>query len=58
MEKNKKLIIAIIVLIAAIVGVSFLAFYQFHKNQEMTELFAIDKQDMENVYFKFDTKYY
>ena len=57
MEKNKKLIIAIIVLIAAIVGVSFLAFYQFHKNQEMTELFAIDKQEMENEYSTFATQY-
>ena len=57
MEKNKKLIIAIIVLIAAIVGVSFLAFYQFHKNQEMTELFVIDKQEMENEYSTFATQY-
>ena len=48
MEKNKKLITAIILLIVIIAGVSFLALNEFRKNKEMTEVFAVEKQEMEN----------
>lgn len=57
MEKNKKLIIAIIALIVIVAGVSFFAFTQFHKNQQMTEMFAIEKEEMENDYSQFATQY-
>ena len=57
MEKNKKLIIVIAALIVIIAGVSFFAFNEMHKNKEMTELFAIEKQEMENEYSTFATQY-
>ena len=44
MEKNKKLIIVIAALIVVIAGVSFLAFNEFRKNKEMTEVFASKKK--------------
>ena len=57
MDKNKKLIIIIILLIAIIGGVSFFAFYQVKENKEMTELFAIEKEEMENEYTTYATQY-
>ncbi|WP_177602081.1 hypothetical protein [uncultured Phocaeicola sp.] len=58
MDKNKKLvvIIGILVTIIAIVS-SFLAFNESRKNKEMSELFAIEKQEMENEYSTFATQY-
>ena len=53
MEKNKKLIIVIAALIVVIAGVSFLAFNEFRKNKEMTEVFAVEKEEMENEYKHF-----
>ncbi len=57
MEKNKKLLIVIITLIALIAGVSFFAFNEMRKNKEMTQLFAIEKEEMENEYSTFATQY-
>lgn len=57
MEKSKKLVIAIIALIVLVAGVSFFAFTQFHKNRQMTELFAIEKEEMENECSTFATQY-
>lgn len=57
MEKNKKLIIVIAALIVVIAGVSFLAFNEFRKNKEMTEVFAVEKEEMENEYSTFATQY-
>ena len=57
MEKNKKLIIVIAALIVVIAGVSFLAFNEFRKNKEMTEVFAVEKEEMENEYTTFATQY-
>ena len=57
MDNNKKLIIIIILLIAIIGGVSFFAFYQVKENKEMTELFAIEKEEMENEYTTYATQY-
>ena len=57
MDKNKNLIIIIILLIAIIGGVSFFAFYQVKENKEMTELFAIEKEEMENEYTTYATQY-
>ena len=57
MDKNKKLIIIIILLIAIIGGISFFAFRQVQENKEMTELFAIEKEEMENEYTTYATQY-
>ncbi len=57
MNKNKIQIIIIVLLIVIIGGVSFFAFYQVKENQEMTELFAIEKEEMENEYTTFATQY-
>ena len=57
MDKNKIQIIIIVLLIAIIGGVSFFAFNQVKENQEMTELFAIEKEEMENEYTTFATQY-
>lgn len=57
MDKSKKLIIVIIGLILLCGGVSFYAFQQNQKNQEMSELFAIEKEEMENEYTHFATQY-
>ena len=47
MDKSKKLIIVIILLIIIIGGVSFYAFHQAKENKEMSELFAVEKLEME-----------
>lgn len=57
MDKSKKLIIVIIGLILLCGGMSFYAFQQNQKNQEMSELFAIEKEEMENEYTHFATQY-
>lgn len=57
MDKNKNLIIIIVLLIIIIGGISFFAFYQVKENKEMTELFAIEKEEMENEYTTFATQY-
>ena len=57
MDNNKKLIIIIALLIVIIGGVSFFAFYQVQENKEMTELFAIEKEEMENEYTTYATQY-
>lgn len=57
MDKSKNLIIIIVLLILIIGGVSFFAFRQVQENKEMTELFAIEKEEMENEYTTFATQY-
>lgn len=57
MDKSKNLIIIIILLVIIIGGVSFYAFRQTQENKEMTELFAIEKEEMENEYTTFATQY-
>lgn len=57
MEKNKKLVGAIIILIFIVAGVSFFAVNEFRKNKEMTEVFAVEKQEMENEYSTFAAQY-
>ena len=57
MDKGKNLIIIIILLVIIIGGVSFYAFRQNQENKEMTELFAIEKEEMENEYTTFATQY-
>ena len=57
MDKSKNLIIIIILLVIIIGAVSFYAFRQNQENKEMTELFAIEKEEMENEYTTFATQY-
>ena len=57
MEKNKKFIVILIVLIVLIAGVSFLAINEFRKNKEMAEVFAVEKEEMENEYSTFAAQY-
>ena len=57
MEKNKKLVGAVIILILIVAGVSFLAVNEYRKNKEMTEVFAVEKQEMENEYSTFAAQY-
>ena len=57
MKKNKKLVGAIILLIVIVAGVSFLAVNEYRKNKEMAEVFAVEKQEMENEYSAFATQY-
>lgn len=57
MEKNKKLVGAVIILIIIVAGVSFLAVNEYRKNKEMTEVFAVEKQEMENEYSTFAAQY-
>lgn len=57
MDKNKKLVINIAVLVVVIAVVGFLAFNESRKNKEMSELFAVEKQEMENEYSTFATQY-
>lgn len=57
MEKNKKLVGAIILLIVIVAVVSFLAVNEYRKNKEMAEVFAVEKQEMENEYSAFATQY-
>lgn len=57
MDKSKNLIIIIVLLVVIIGGISFYAFRQAQENKEMTELFAIEKEEMENEYTTFATQY-
>ena len=57
MNKSKNLVIIIILLIIIISGVSFYAVRQTQQNKEMSELFAIEKEEMENEYTTFATQY-
>ena len=57
MDKNKIQIIIIVLLIVIIGGVSFFALRQVEQNKEMTELFAIEKEEMENEYTTFANQY-
>lgn len=57
MEKNKKLIIIIATLVVVAVALCILTVTQYQQNQEMSELFAIEKEEMENEYSTFATQY-
>lgn len=57
MDKNKSLIITIVVLAVIVAGVSFFAIHQMQQNKEMTQLYEIEKMEMENEYSTFATQY-
>ena len=54
---NKKFIITIIILAVIVAAVSFFAVNEARKNKEMSQLFAVEKQEMENEYSTFATQY-
>jgi hypothetical protein len=57
MDRNKLLTLIIAVLVVAVAGISFFAFRQTRQNKEMSELFAVEKLEMENEYTTFATQY-
>ncbi|WP_334167842.1 hypothetical protein [Phocaeicola paurosaccharolyticus] len=54
---NKKLIIIIVLLLVIVGGLTYFSFQQHNENKEMAQLFALDKQEMENEYNSFATQY-
>ena len=57
MDKSKKLIGVIILLILIVCGVSFYALRQKQENKEMEQLYNVEKEEMENEYSTFATQY-
>lgn len=58
MEKKKGLIIAAIVVLAVgLIAVSILLFRSHSENQEMQQLFDVEKEEMENEYSNFANQY-
>ena len=57
MDKSKKLISVIILLIIIVCGVSFYALRQRQENKEMEQLYNVEKEEMENEYSTFATQY-
>ena len=57
MDKNRKMIVAISALVVVVAGLGILAFLQFRRNVEMTQLYEIEKEEMENEYSTFATQY-
>ena len=57
MFKDKKIIALVVALVLIILGVTFFAVHQMNKNEEMGELFALEKEEMENEYSTFATQY-
>ena len=57
MEKNKKLLMAIAALLLIVVALGVLTVTQYQKNSEMTQLYAVEKEEMENEYSTFATQY-
>lgn len=56
MKKNS--VIALIIILAlALIGVSFLLFRSHATNQEMQQLFEVEKEEMENEYSNFANQY-
>ncbi|MGL5980348.1 MAG: hypothetical protein ACRCZY_05620 [Phocaeicola sp.] len=58
MTKNNKILIIVLSLMFVITAVvSYYAYQQTVKNKEMTELFSLEKEEMENEYTTFATQY-
>jgi hypothetical protein len=57
MERNKLLTIIIAVLAVLVGGLAYFAIHQTRQNKEMSELFAVEKLEMENEYTTFATQY-
>ena len=55
--KNKKAIITIVIMAAALAAITIYAVWQKKANTEMTQLFALEKEEMENEYSNFATQY-
>ena len=54
---NKKFIITIIILAVIVAAVSFFAVNEASMNKEMSQLFAVEKQELDNEYSTFATQY-
>ena len=55
--KDKKIFALVVALVMIIIGVGYFAFHQTQTNKEMSQLFAIEKEEMENEYSTFATQY-
>ena len=55
--KDKKIFALVVALVMIIIGVGYFAFHQTQINKEMSQLFAIEKEEMENEYSTFATQY-
>lgn len=56
MKKNA-IAVLVLILILVVGGLSYYAYDQTRKNKEMSELFAVEKQEMENEYDSFAKQY-
>ena len=57
MNKKGLLIAAVVVLIVAIIGVTYLLFNEKKANKELVQEFQLDKEDLETEYSQFAQKY-
>jgi len=56
-KKNKGLIIAVGVLIAAMLTVTYLLLSEKRNNKELVQIFELEKEELENDYTRFATQY-
>lgn len=57
MKKNSIIALTIIILVLTLICVSFLLFRSHTTNQEMQQLFEVEKEEMENEYSNFANQY-
>lgn len=57
MNKKTTLIIAVSVLVAALIGLTFLLFTEKKANRELVQEFQLDKEELENEYTRFAQQY-
>lgn len=57
MNKKSLLIAAVVVLVIAIIGITYLLFTEKKANRELVQEFQLDKEDLENEYSQFVQKY-
>lgn len=56
-KKNFKLTIAVGILVLAIIGITVLLFVEKKNNKELTQVFELEKEELENDYTRFATQY-
>ena len=57
MKKKTLLIVAVSILVLALIGITYLLFTEKRANQELSEEFALEKEDLENEYTRFAQQY-
>lgn len=56
-KKNNGLIIAVGILVAAMLAVTYLLFSEKQNNKELVQIFELEKEELENDYTRFATQY-